>query len=45
MVNMNADIKNTIMWCATCMEYQWTQPQEKPIPYGSTIQALGGGWS
>ena len=30
---MNEDTKNTINWCATCLEYQQTQPQEKKIPY------------
>ena len=32
-VNMNPDIENTIKWCATCLEYQQTQPHEKTIPY------------
>ena len=30
---MNADIKNTVKQCATCMEYQHTQPHEKTMPY------------
>ena len=32
-VNMNADIGNSIKQCATCLEYQQTQPEEKAIPY------------
>ena len=32
-VNMNADINNTITQCATCLEYQQTQPHEKVIPH------------
>ena len=30
--NMNADIKNTVKQCATCMEYQQTQQHEKSLP-------------
>ena len=33
LVNINADIKDTIKWCATCLEYQHTQPLEKTIQY------------
>ena len=30
---MNADIKNNIKQCVTCLEYQQIQPQEKTIMY------------
>ena len=29
--NMNNNIKNTVKQCVTCLDYQNTQPQEKPI--------------
>ena len=32
-INMNADINSTIKQCATCLECQQTQPQEKTILY------------
>ena len=33
LANINADIENTINWCATCLEYHQTQPQEKAIQF------------
>ena len=30
---MNADIENTMKQCATCLDYQQTQPYEKMIPH------------
>ena len=33
LINVNTDIKNTVKWCATCMEYEQTQPHEKGRPY------------
>ena len=32
-VNMNTDIENNVRPCATCLEYQQTQPLERIIPY------------
>ena len=32
-MNVNSDIKNTVQQCATCMEYQETQPCEEIKPY------------
>ena len=32
-VNMNADIKNTMKQCTTCLDYQQTQPHEKTTSY------------
>ena len=31
-LNINAVIKSTMNWCATCLEYPQTQPQVKTIP-------------
>ena len=28
---MNTGIEKTVIQCATCLDYQHTQPQEKPI--------------
>ena len=32
-VNMNATMENEVKHCATCLEYQKTQPQEKTTSY------------
>ena len=32
-LNMNEDIENTMKQCATCPDYQQTQPHEKTILY------------
>ena len=42
---MNADIKATIKWSATCLEYQQRKLQEKTIPYEvpcTTTEKVGG---
>ena len=44
LVNMNADIENTIKKCAMCLEYQQTQLHKKAIPYkvqGKPWEAAG----
>ena len=33
MVDMNADIKNTVKECVTCMKYQQKQPHVKTVRY------------
>ena len=30
---MNADIEHTVKQCATCLEYQYIQPQERALQY------------
>ena len=32
-INMNADIKETVKQCVTCLEYQCKQPQERALQY------------
>ena len=32
-MNINVDIKNTIKWCATCLELQQAQPHKKTMSY------------
>ena len=33
LINMNADIEQTIKNCSTCLEYQPTKPQETALYY------------
>ena len=43
LVNMNADIKNTMKQCAMCLDYQQTQTHEMTILCDIPCIPLGGG--